>query len=90
MYYVVNKFCEFVLIEHGENFFIRMYSVVNKYKSSMYSVIRTQTKDPNRSKPIQSVWIGSVYKKIMSISVWEYFKPISLDRFNNMSQTDPN
>ena len=26
----------------------------------------------------------------MSISVWEYFKPISLDRFDNMSQTDPN
>ncbi|KAK9201061.1 hypothetical protein WN944_016262 [Citrus x changshan-huyou] len=80
MYYVVNKFCEFVLIKHGENFFIRMYSVVNKYKSNMYFVIRTQTEDP----------IGSVYKTIMSISVWEYFKPISLDWFDNMSQIDPN
>ena len=68
----------------------KMYSVVNKYISSMYSIIRTQTEDPSRSKSIQSVWISSVYKKFMSISVWEYFKLISLDRFDNMSQTDPN
>ena len=33
----------------------KMYSVVNKYKSSMYSVIRTQTEDPNRSSRFGSV-----------------------------------
>ena len=48
----------------------KMYSVVNKYKSSMYSVIRTQTEDPNRSSRFGSV---------------RFIKNLCLYRFGNIS-----